>query len=66
MEHHPSSSEPHEPRRRRPERMWTILTYAVGIALVYFVIAYILMPLDWKRYVRHHPSLAGTAGRVSG
>jgi hypothetical protein len=29
----------------------------VGALLAWFVVAYVLMPVDWKRYVRRHPAL---------
>jgi LssY C-terminus len=38
------------------------LTLLLGVALVYFVIAYITVPLLWERYVRRHPSLSDIPG----
>lgn len=45
-----------------PGQTWSIrrriALLAAGVLVVYLVVAYIIMPLDWKRYIRKHPSLA--------
>lgn len=54
-------SAPAEPvaRRTRLKRGAAVL---VALLLVYFIVAYIVMPWDWKRYVRRHPALEEMPG----
>jgi hypothetical protein len=42
---------------KRPSRRRQVLSVVVGLLLTYFVMAYLVMPAVWKRYVRRHPSL---------
>lgn len=49
------SSEESTPRAKRKHYHRAIRIF-LGIVIVYLVIAYILLPIDWKRYVRKHPS----------
>jgi hypothetical protein len=41
-------------RWRRGKRL---ALFAGGALLVYLIVAYLILPLGWKRYVRKHPSL---------
>lgn len=52
----PAPSSPRSGRRRR------LATLILGGLLVYFLIAYVLLPIDWMRYFRRHPSLADVPG----
>lgn len=49
------------PAKRRRLRRRVTVAICAGLA-IYFVAAYILMPLDWRRYVRRHPSLEDIPG----
>jgi hypothetical protein len=44
-------------RARRRSRRKQALTYLAGLLLVYFAVAYLIMPAAWKRYVHRHPAL---------
>ncbi len=49
---------PHDPTAPRKSLRARHRYLAIGITLllVYVALAYLLLPLGWKRYTRHHPS----------
>jgi hypothetical protein len=56
------SSQPAPPQPNgRSSKGWSrrrqVATLVVGLTLLWAVAAYIVMPLDWRRYLRRHPAL---------
>ena len=45
-----------------PKRVRSLVTLLSGVLLVYLAAAYLVAPAAWKRYARHHPSLADVPG----
>src|SRR5689334_21165242 len=56
----PGPAAPAPPPRR--SRFRKVLLFFAGFLLVYLAIAYLLMPIFWKRYVVRHPSLEDIPG----
>ena len=59
-----AASEPAEPQsvsRGRPLHH-TLSAWAVGLLLIYALVAYFLMPLLWQIYIARHPSLQDLPG----
>jgi hypothetical protein len=52
----------HKIANGRRSRRKQIAVLATAVLLLYAVAAYIVMPLDWKRYLRRHPSLDDVPG----
>ncbi len=57
----PAQATPAAPPGQRSRRK-KVFTLVVGLILVYLGIAYILLPIFWKRYVHRHPSLEDIPG----
>jgi hypothetical protein len=54
--------EPVVPSPKRWSRCRRVAVLIAGLVLLYAVVAYLVMPLDWKRYLRRHPSLDDIPG----
>src|SRR5262245_26018593 len=52
------------PRRRKSRRLPLFLGGVIGGVLVYLLVAYLVLPLVWRRYEKRHPALVG-APRVT-
>ena len=50
------------PPPKHPSRRKRIALFAAGAVVAYLTVAYILLPLAWKRYGRRHPSLEDIPG----
>lgn len=48
--------------RAHPGRRRLLLAYAVGVLLVYFLAAYVIMPVAWRVRVHRHPALDRVPG----
>jgi hypothetical protein len=47
------------PPARTRHRLWKRIAVAAGVLIVgYLVVAYVVLPMVWLRYTRHHPGLA--------
>lgn len=57
----PNPSKPPAPPTRRGHRRQVIMLLA-GLVLAYLVVAYVLMPMAWKRYAHRHPALDDVPG----
>ena len=57
MNSEPAVPQPEIPPAKRSSLRNRIVVVVVGLLLLYAAAAYIVMPLDWRRYVRRHPAL---------
>jgi len=57
----PEPLQPQSVSRRRPLHH-TLSAWAVGMLLIYALVAYLLMPLLWQIYIARHPSLQDLPG----
>ena len=57
MDSEPAPLQTGVPAAKRWSRRRQIVAIVVGLLLLYGAAAYIVMPLDWRRYVRRHPAL---------
>ncbi|QDU29378.1 hypothetical protein ETAA8_44870 [Anatilimnocola aggregata] len=55
------SAAPVSPKNSRSEWKTAVLVF-LGIVATYFLVAYVVMPLVWKRYAHRHPGLDNTPG----
>ena len=61
MNSEPAVPQPEIPPAKRRSRRKRIAVVVVGLLLLYAAAAYIVMPLDWRRYVRRHPASSTTS-----
>src|SRR5689334_524197 len=58
MTQDPTPTDSHSQKSLLDRRTHRALRYLVGVAIVYFVVCYVLLPMLWKHHDKHHPALA--------
>ncbi|NLX96405.1 MAG: hypothetical protein GXY83_09535 [Rhodopirellula sp.] len=62
MSAEPAETEPSSAPRTRPRQWRLAVQIVVGLLVVYVVLAYLVVPLAWKRHERRHPWLDDVRG----
>lgn len=57
-----TTSEPHPPPQAPQSLMRRVVSFAAVLALVYFAVAYLFLPMAWRVYVRRHSALREIPG----